>query len=173
MHASERLGKVDLSPKRPADATESEGQKKSLAELPRLRKFARYEKVSEEVLVNYHSISCKPITKNAENDMELVSDIVTWGERYLYHWEIGTYKCSRCLQPLYSSHDKYKGPCVWPSFRKSVDEVGVSISRVFPYNQYTVAVDEVYCGNCDLFIGHRFEDGKQKGDTHPEAHWRH
>jgi len=44
---------------------------------------------------------------------------------------------------------------------------------VKPYNNYSVTVKEVYCGNCDLFIGHQFEDAKDKGDKHPNAHWRH
>jgi len=105
--------------------------------------------------------------------MELVSDIVTWGERYLYHWERGTYCCSRCMNPLYQSNDKYRGPCIWPSFRKPLTILAISTTQVYPYNKYIVVVKEVYCGKCDLFIGHQFEDAKARGDTHPEAHWRH
>ena len=41
------------------------------------------------------------------------------------------------------------------------------------YNGYEVKVSEVYCGGCELFIGHAFADGKDKGDRHPEAHYRH
>lgn len=157
-------------------------QRCSLACLPKMKKYAKYEQVTEDNLSFYHSISCRPITKEAEDDMELVSDIVTWGERYLHHWEIGLYCCSRCLNPLYHSKDKWKGPCVWPSFREPVscnldgglkEDLGISTETVYPYNNYTVTVQEVYCSKCDLFIGHRFEDGKQKGDNHPNAHWRH
>jgi peptide-methionine (R)-S-oxide reductase len=101
-----------------------------------------------------------------------LSDIVSWGERYLHHWEIGTYICSRCCNPLYSSSDKYKGPCVWPSFRKPVNEDALLARTVYPYNKYTVTVKEVYCGKCKLFVGHMFEDAVQKGDTHPDARWR-
>ena len=32
---------------------------------------------------------------------------------------------------------------------------------------------EVYCGGCELFLGHRFEDAREKGDVHPRAQWRH
>lgn len=136
-----------------------------------------HTKIADEVeqpdLSVYHQLSCVPITKKAEDDMELLSDLYTWGERYLHHWEDGIYICSRCHNPLYSSVDKYKGPCVWPSFRKGIDNSRALYTReVFPYNNYTVTVMEVYCGKCKLFIGHQFEDAKDKGDTHPEAHWR-
>lgn len=157
----------------PATIAITDHQKASLAELPKQRKYAYYEEVTEDKLTNYHRISCRPITKNAENDMELVSDIVTWGERYLHHWDIGVYLCSRCQNPLYSSQDKYKGPCIWPSFRGPIEEKAVSTVIVSPYNNYQVVVKEVYCQQCDLFIGHQFEDAKAKGDTHPLAHWRH
>lgn len=157
----------------PAVLAESEEQKNSIAELTKSRRYTLYETINEENLDNYHKISCRPITKRAEDDMELISDIVTWGERYLHHWKKGIYKCSRCLTPLYSSQDKYKGPCIWPSFRQPIEEDSISKSRVYPYNKYEVAVDEVYCGKCDLFIGHRFEDARAKGDIHPDAHWRH
>ena len=105
---------------------------------------------------------------------ELVSDILTWGERYLHHWNTGVYCCSRCNHPLYSSDDKYKGPCVWPSFRRPLnDDDSLTMRTVYPYNKYTCIVKEVYCGGCELFIGHMFEDARLKGDTHPNARWRH
>lgn len=104
---------------------------------------------------------------------ELLSDIVTWGEKYLHHWEQGTYYCAGCANPLYSSEDKYKGPCIWPSFRKPIDDASSLLARVvFPYNKYTVTVKEVYCKKCLLFVGHQFEDAVAKGDTHPDARWR-
>ena len=106
------------------------------------------------------------------DDMELISDIINWGEEFRYHFEYGIYKCSRCQKSLFSSNDKYNGPCVWPSFRKSLHIDSISTTEVFPYNNYLVCVKEVYCGDCDLFIGHQFEDAKAKGDTHPNAHWR-
>lgn len=157
----------------PALFAKSENQKKSLAELPKPRKYCKYNDITTDNRKNYHDISCRPITKTAEDDMELVSDIITWGELYLHHWDVGIYKCSRCFQPLYHSRDKWKGPCVWPSFRKPIEEGAISTTIVYPYNNYTVTVSEVYCGKCDLFIGHQFEDGRLKGDSHPEARWRH
>lgn len=40
--------------------------------------------------------------------MELLSDLVTWGELFLDHWQAGSYLCSRCSHPLYHSDDKWK-----------------------------------------------------------------
>lgn len=45
---------------------------------------------------------------SVEDDMELLSDLVTWGELYLDHWESGGYSCSRCKNLLYRSEDKWK-----------------------------------------------------------------
>lgn len=148
-------------------------QCKSIALCPRQQKYALYESITEDNLENYHRISCRPITKVVEDDMELVSDIVTWGERYLHCFKPGLYVCSRCRLPLYSSADKYPGPCRWPSFRECISTQNIAYSRVCQYNGYTVAVDEIYCNGCELFIGHRFEDAREKGDSHPNAHWRH
>ena len=163
--------------KPPAQEATTACQLSSVAYLPKRKKYARYEELMQQVeetdFSTYHEISCKPITKHAEDDMELLSDIVTWGERFLDHWQQGVYACSKCGTCLYSSRDKYKGPCVWPSFRKAVSEEALCAVPVYPYNSYTVIVKEVYCNRCDLFIGHQFEDAREKGDSHPEAHWRH
>lgn len=148
-------------------------QRSSLAELPKRKKYCLYEGITTENASNYHKISCRPITRTAEDDMELISDIVTWGEQYLHHWSDGTYNCSRCDNAMYSSTDKYHGPCVWPSFRKPIRPDSIAADTITQYHAYTVTVKEVYCGKCFLFVGHQFEDAKAKGDSHPDAHWRH
>lgn len=149
-------------------------QLRSIAEYPLNKRYSYYEDITIDNRRNYHLISCRPITKRAEDDMELVSDIVTWGEMYLNNWEHGIYRCSKCFNPLYSSNDKWKGPCVWPSFRKPINSSdAISTTIVYPYNNYKVTVKEVYCKSCNLFLGHQFEDGIEKGDRHSEARWRH
>ena len=47
--------------------------------------------------------------------------------------------------------------------------------RLLPgsYNGYGCEVAEVYCGGCELFLGHKFEDAKRHGDDHPDARWRY
>lgn len=107
--------------------------------------------------------------------MEWVSAGVTGGvEHLLEHWDKGTYNCARCARPLYSSEDKWRGPCPWPSFRRACSEEALARVRCEEYNNYTCTVLEVYCGGCDLFLGHMFEDAKEKGDTSPACTgWRH
>jgi peptide-methionine (R)-S-oxide reductase len=147
-------------------------QKNSLAELKETYKYALYEDITTENRENYFGISVRPITKKAEDDMELLSDLVTWGEEFRYHWKNGVYKCAQCSLELFDSKDKWEGPCVWPSFRKPFEKENVDLATVTDYNNYSVTVKEVYCKKCNLFIGHAFEDGKAKGDVHPNAHWR-
>ena len=85
----------------------------------------------------------------------------------------GSYSCARCKHILYSSEDKWKGPCVWPSFRAPCNDDSILTIFVENYNNYSCRVAEVYCMKCELFIGHQFEDGKEKGDIHEFARWRH
>ena len=126
----------------------------------------------------YFDVSCKPICKVVEDDMEEISAVVS-DEMFLDHWEIGTYHCARCSRLLYRSRDKWNGPCAWPSWRQPASEDALSLHDVHHeewvggYNGYQCPVFEVYCKGCDLFLGHQFADAKEKGDRHPQAQWRH
>ena len=78
--------------------------------------------------------------------------------------KLGDYLCSRCNNTIYRSTDKWVGPCVWPSFRNSAnDNEAIHYLNADGYNNYKCRVDELYCKKCLLFIGHRFEDGIEKG----------
>ena len=159
------------------------GQRASLAEQKTCIRYARYADLSLANRAPYFEVSCRPITVRAEDDMEMLSDLVTWGEQFTAFFEPGMYRCARCGNGLYASQDKWKGPCVWPSFRRAMsdaakgggleEEAAAAFVDVANYNNYKCRVSEVYCANCDLFIGHRFEDGVAKGDGHPDARWRH
>lgn len=131
----------------------------------------------------FFDMSMKRITKEAEDNMEFLSAGVTDGvEHLLEHWEPGTYQCARCGLGLYSSEDKWRGPCPWPSFRKALyppsggstslhsnvtprcyqgievsGKTNISTVLCDEYNGYKCSVEEVYCGGCDLFVGHQFE----------------
>jgi len=59
----------------------------------------------------YFAVSHRPITAKAEDDMELLSDIVSWGERFDDHWEPGVYVCARCSLHLYSSKYHFEVKC--------------------------------------------------------------
>ena len=41
----------------------------------------------------------------------MLSDLVTWGEEFTAFFEPGLYRCARCGAGIYSSEDKWKGPC--------------------------------------------------------------
>ena len=122
----------------------------------------------------YFRLSCCPINASAEQRMEQVSSIVC-AEMYNDHWAAGVYACARCGHHLYDCGAKFVGPCLWPSFRgafgpRSLHTVPVARGA---YNEYACEVHELYCGACELFLGHAFEDGRACGDTHPAAGWRH
>ena len=106
--------------------------------------------------------------------MEQVSSVVS-KENYNAHWESGVYDCARCQHRLYHSEHKFTGPCMWPSFRKPHARSSLHTIRVphGAYNQYTCEVHELYCAKCHLFLGHQFYDGRECGDEHPQAGWRH
>jgi len=157
----------------PCLEAETDEQRASLAELPKARRWARYAEIEADGdRSNYFKVSCCPITKRAEDDLELISELLT-GESLCKLWSHGVYKCAKCALVLYSSRDKWSGPCRWASFRKAVDYDALYERLVTPYNNYTVAVAELYCSRCHLFIGHSFEDGRSKGDNHADARFRH
>ena len=151
----------------------TDSQLNSLAEKKQSIKYCQYFYLTLENRTPYFDVSCNPITIKAEDDMEMLSDLIgTVGELFTSNFEKGTYICAQCNNELFSSNDKWKGPCVWPSFRKGIDQ-SLLLPDVFNYNDYKCRVSEVYCKNCALFIGHRFEDGKSKGDVHEDAQWRY
>ena len=147
-------------------------QRGSLAEKKRTTRYCRYFDLSLDNRKPYFDVNCMPITVKAEDEMEMLSDLITVGELYTPNFLPGIYLCSRCQSPLFNSKDKWKGPCVWPSFRKGMHETALFMPEVLNYNDYQCKVSEVYCTSCELFLGHRFEDGVSKGDTHVQARWR-
>jgi peptide methionine sulfoxide reductase MsrB len=186
-----------------------------------------------ELLRELCAISTYPLDPAHEDRMEELSfEAGGGGEQWRHWWAPGRYACARCDRTLYSSDDKWDGPCIWPSFRRgavdeddddsggggdndeaaahnakdtpcnggsgkesssSLAEVAAPVAaappppplpassrqlslltrHVLSYNKYTCRVFEVYCGGCQLFLGHKFEDGAAKGDKHPQARWRH
>lgn len=68
----------------------------------------------------------------------------------------GTYVCSACGQPLFSSETKFKSGTGWPSFTEPMtpesvtykDDVGFFTKRT-----------EVLCSECEGHLGHLFNDG--------------
>lgn len=122
----------------------------------------------------YFGVSTCPITIEKERLMEGISKAMT-AESYGNLWDEGIYQCARCRRSLYSSRDKWRAHCIWPTFRSPImiDSLETITVPEGSYNNYRCEVREVYCGSCHLFLGHQFLDGREHGDIHPEAKWRH
>lgn len=116
------------------------------------------------------------LSKELEDRIEELSAAAGPGgkEEFLHHWERGAYRCSRCRELLYDADAKWSGPCAWPSFRRPITPGALASLPLTKYNKYTCAVHEICCASCGLFIGHAFEDAREKGDSGPECTgWRH
>ena len=84
----------------------------------------------------------------------------------------GGHAGARGARRLYAAHHKWSGPGLWRSWRRDLPGAARH-APVQGYNGYVVDVPELYCGGCDLFLGHAFADARDKGDAHPDARWRH
>jgi len=70
----------------------------------------------------------------------------------------GTYVCSCCGNPLFSSEAKYDSGSGWPSYYQPLEE-GAIKSKVD--TNHGMRREEVMCSACDAHLGHVFEDGPQ------------
>jgi peptide-methionine (R)-S-oxide reductase len=67
----------------------------------------------------------------------------------------GTFACTGCDLPLFSSDTKFESGTGWPSFyRPLADAVGTTGDR-----SYLMSRTEVHCARCGGHLGHVFEDG--------------
>lgn len=80
------------------------------------------------------------------------------------HWdnhEAGTYTCSGCGKPLFSSDDKFESGTGWPSFTAPVDGNAVATTDD---RSHGMVRTEVLCKECGGHLGHVFPDGpRSKG----------
>src|SRR5262249_60247198 len=74
-----------------------------------------------------------------------------WG-----HQEIGTFRCVRCEEPLFTSEAKFDSGTGWPSFTAPLDAtaVGTETDR-----SHFMTRTEVTCATCGAHLGHVFDDG--------------
>jgi peptide-methionine (R)-S-oxide reductase len=68
----------------------------------------------------------------------------------------GTYRCSCCDEPLFSSETKFDSGSGWPSFYKPLDEGSVAAHED---RSHRMVRTEVTCKACGAHLGHVFDDG--------------
>lgn len=157
----------DRNPSEEANEEEEVIACRSPTRLTRDEKRRLRSSISLDERGEYFALNKCPIDYETEQRMESVSHCIS-NEVLAEVWEPGKYVCSRCSHELYDSTAKFRGPCLWPSFRRPKVEEGEkdkgtvttpSLKRltVLPgrYNGYNIDVFEIYCGKCELFLGHQ------------------
>lgn len=76
--------------------------------------------------------------------------------KYWNTYEVGSYYCVACGNPLFKSDGKFESSCGWPSFFEPINKGSLIYA---PDNAHGMQRTEVLCGRCNAHLGHVFEDG--------------
>ena len=77
---------------------------------------------------------------------------------YNMHFELGTYVCGGCAEPLFESDSKFNSHCGWPSFDKAIKGSVIYVND----SSFGMTRTEVDCAKCGEHLGHLFDDGPTK-----------
>ncbi len=75
--------------------------------------------------------------------------------KYNDFYENGMYQCAGCGTVLFTSEQKFKSGCGWPSFD---DAIPGTIDEIPDYTHGMIRT-EITCKNCGGHLGHVFNDG--------------
>jgi peptide-methionine (R)-S-oxide reductase len=76
--------------------------------------------------------------------------------KYYNHFELGTYHCAVCGNPLFKSDGKFESSCGWPSFFEPISDSAI---HYYEDNSHGMRRVETTCGRCESHLGHIFDDG--------------
>ena len=119
--------------------------------------------MSEEIKINPEEFERKPKDelKKELSDLEYAVTMESATEspytgQYWDSFEEGIYVDITTGEPLFSSKDKFRSQCGWPSFSKPIEK---EVTRYYKDNSHYVERIEVRSRVGDAHLGHVFPDG--------------
>ena len=119
--------------------------------------------MSEEIKINPEEFErkSKDELKKELSDLEYAVTMESATEspytgQYWDSFEEGIYVDITTGEPLFSSKDKFRSQCGWPSFSKPIEE---EVTRYYKDNSHYVERIEVRSRVGDAHLGHVFPDG--------------